>query len=127
MFNECADDSQKLDDIAKKNEAYLCSVKNTLSVSLVLLVGTILKLFTAVITFGIKLPTGIFIPSLTVGGLYGRLIGVVVKSSVSKYPKFALFGECLLSSSCVSPAIYAVTGAAAVSITSTCCEFLIGM
>jgi len=127
LFNECADDSQKLDDIAKKNEAYLCSVKNTLSVSLVLLVGTILKLFTAVITFGIKLPTGIFIPSLTVGGLYGRLIGVVVKSSVSKYPKFALFGECLLSSSCVSPAIYAVTGAAAVSITSTCCEFLIGM
>ncbi|GJD06560.1 H(+)/Cl(-) exchange transporter 3 [Galdieria sulphuraria] len=113
LFNECSDDSQELDDIAKKNEAYLCSVKNSKQVALALLVGTFLKLFTAVITFGIKLPTGIFIPSLTVGGLCGRLIGVLVKGSVTKYPKFPLFRECLLSTSCVSPAIYAVTGAAA--------------
>lgn len=115
LFNECADPNQELDDIAKKNEAYLCSLKNSNDVALVLLVGTFLKLFTAAITFGIKLPTGIFIPSLTTGGLFGRLIGVLVKDAVTRYPKFPLFRECLLSSSCVSPAIYAVTGAAAVS------------
>eukprot|EP00871_Galdieria_phlegrea_P003079 jgi/Galph1/3772/GphlegSOOS_G2403.1 len=113
LFNECSKEYQQLDDVAKKNEAFLCSSGRVNIVIGTLIMGTILKLFTAIITFGIKLPTGLFIPSLTIGGLYGRLIGILVKYMVSKYPSFPLFQECLLSSSCVSPAIYAVTGAAA--------------
>jgi len=40
-----------------------------------LIYGTLIKLFLTIITFGIKVPSGIIIPALDAGAFFGRLVG----------------------------------------------------
>lgn len=42
-----------------------------------LIYGTVIKLMLTIITFGCKVPSGIIIPALDAGALFGRLIGQV--------------------------------------------------
>lgn len=42
--------------------------------------GTLIKLFLTTITFGIKVPSGIIIPSLDAGAMFGRLIALALNS-----------------------------------------------
>ena len=58
-----------------------------------LVYGTVVKLVLTIITFGIKVPSGIIIPALDAGSLFGRLIGQWITS--------------------ISPGIFAMVGAAA--------------
>ncbi|KAI7552583.1 CLC voltage-gated chloride channel [Hortaea werneckii] len=58
-----------------------------------LIYGTLTKLILTIITFGIKVPSGIIIPSLDAGALFGRLIGQWIGT--------------------ISPGIFAMVGAAA--------------
>ncbi|KAH7330307.1 chloride channel-like protein 3 [Rhexocercosporidium sp. MPI-PUGE-AT-0058] len=55
--------------------------------------GTTVKLFLTIVTFGCKVPSGIIIPALDAGALFGRLIGQVIPTS--------------------SPGLFAMVGAAA--------------
>jgi chloride channel 3/4/5 len=55
--------------------------------------GTLTKLVLTIISFGVKVPSGIIIPSLDAGAFFGRLVGQLVPS--------------------ISPGIFAMTGAAA--------------
>lgn len=55
--------------------------------------GTLIKLLLTIITFGIKVPSGVIIPALDGGAFFGRLIGQTVTS--------------------ISPGIFAMVGAAA--------------
>lgn len=72
-------------------------------------------------SFGIKLPAGIFIPTLAVGALFGRISGLVVEYAYSQHSESALFGFCRSSGplpapfgqACVLPGIWAMVGAAA--------------
>jgi len=56
--------------------------------------GTLTKLVLTIITFGIKVPSGVIIPALDGGALFGRLIGQILSTSIS-------------------PGIFAMVGAAA--------------
>lgn len=60
-----------------------------------LLYGTLGQLFSTTITFGVKVPAGIIVPSLCGGALFGRLVG-----------QWAGMGE-------ISPGIFAMVGAGA--------------
>jgi chloride channel 3/4/5 len=62
-----------------------------------LIYGTLTKLVLTIITFGIKVPSGVIIPALDAGALFGRLIGAA----------------CIPSGTGVSPGIFAMVGAAA--------------
>ena len=55
--------------------------------------GTLTKLVLTIVTFGIKVPSGVIIPALDAGALFGRLVGQAISSS--------------------SPGIFAMVGAAA--------------
>ncbi|KAG8863296.1 hypothetical protein FRB96_008787 [Tulasnella sp. 330] len=66
-----------------------------------------------VVTFGIKLPAGIFIPSLGVGACMGRIVGIGMQSLQWRHPQWAMFGACNGNEDCVVPGIYAMVGAAA--------------
>lgn len=67
-----------------------------------------------VITFGIKLPAGIFIPSLAVGACFGRIVGLAVQYVQWTRPDLSFFSWCSASqSACIVPGIYAMVGAAA--------------
>jgi chloride channel 3/4/5 len=58
-----------------------------------LIYGTLAKLVLTIITFGIKVPSGVIIPALDAGALFGRLLGQYVGG--------------------ISPGIFAMVGAAA--------------
>lgn len=67
--------------------------------------------------FGIKLPAGIFIPTLACGALVGRIAALLVEFWHSRSPELAIFDGCLVDApfgqACVIPGIWAMIGASA--------------
>ena len=79
-------------------------------------IGFVIKALLTIITFGIKMPSGIYVPSMVVGGLMGRIVGHLVQALVLKYPEAAIFEGCgaiPYKASCVAPGVYALIGAGA--------------
>ncbi|XP_048005014.1 H(+)/Cl(-) exchange transporter 5 isoform X1 [Leguminivora glycinivorella] len=80
-----------------------------------LFLALVVKLVMTVFTFGIKVPCGLFIPSLALGAIAGRIVGIGVEYLAYKYSKIWLFsGECSTGDDCITPGLYAMVGAAAV-------------
>jgi chloride channel 3/4/5 len=82
----------------------------------VLLVAFIIKACLTVVTFGIKVPAGIYVPSMVVGGLAGRMVGHLVQLFALRFADAGLFGHCDPSGppgSCVVPGVYAMVAAGA--------------
>ncbi|KAI6778824.1 H(+)/Cl(-) exchange transporter-like protein [Emericellopsis cladophorae] len=71
-----------------KEELGLCpsSVEDIPDILVTLLVAFLIKGFLTTITFGIKVPSGIYVPSMVTGGLLGRMIGHLVQWAVLKTP-----------------------------------------
>ncbi|KAL8834832.1 MAG: hypothetical protein Q9170_003574 [Blastenia crenularia] len=79
-------------------------------------VGFIIKSFLTTITFGIKVPAGIYVPSMVVGGFLGRFVGHVVQYLTITYPDASIWGGCAADGgfeSCVTPGVYALVAAGA--------------
>ncbi|XP_059468590.1 H(+)/Cl(-) exchange transporter 4 isoform X2 [Neocloeon triangulifer] len=75
----------------------------------------IFKLVGTVFTFGIKVPCGLFIPSLCLGAIVGRFVGIAMEQLAYNYPHIWVFsGECSTGDNCITPGLYAMVGAAAV-------------
>ncbi|KZO95441.1 hypothetical protein CALVIDRAFT_516238 [Calocera viscosa TUFC12733] len=66
-----------------------------------------------IITFGIKVPAGIFIPTLGVGACFGRIVGLALQSLQTQRPDLAIFSFCKPDEDCIIPGVYAMIGAAA--------------
>ena len=76
----------------------------------------LVKAFLTTITFGIKVPAGIYVPSMVVGGLMGRTVGHITQLTVLKYPDFFLWSSCPSHEgmeACVVPGVYALVTAGA--------------
>ncbi|KAF2086452.1 putative voltage-gated chloride channel [Saccharata proteae CBS 121410] len=81
-----------------------------------LFVAFCIKAILTVVTFGIKVPAGIYVPSMVVGGLLGRMVGHIVQYLALNYSHTGLFGTCSSTASpesCVVPGIYAMVAAGA--------------
>jgi chloride channel 3/4/5 len=65
-------------------------------------------------TFGSKVPCGIFVPTMYIGGLVGRAVGIWMKGVQATFPGSYLFSECQTGTACVVPGIYAIVGSLAV-------------
>ena len=95
----------------------LCPTREHIpSVIKVLLVAFVIKALLTVVTFGIKVPAGIYVPSMVVGGLAGRIIGHSVQLFALHFHDSGLFGSCDPSGppgSCVVPGVYAMVAAGA--------------
>ncbi|KAI9841055.1 MAG: hypothetical protein M1837_001026 [Sclerophora amabilis] len=81
-----------------------------------LLAAFVIKSILTIIAFGIKVPAGIYVPSMVVGGLLGRIMGHFVQYLVFLYPESPLFGSCPKDAgieSCVVPGVYAMVAAGA--------------
>lgn len=106
-----------------------------------LVVAFVLKLALTVFTFGMKVPAGLFIPSLLLGAIMGRIVGIgkfmifilfyfetylynliiiyynflAVEQFAYSYPYVWFFtGECVTGNNLITPGLYAMVGAAAV-------------
>lgn len=76
----------------------------------------IIKSFLTTITFGIKVPAGIYVPSMVVGGFLGRFVGHIVQYLAFAYPDASIWGGCAADGgpeSCVTPGVYALIAAGA--------------
>ena len=66
-----------------------------------------------VFTFDIKVPAGLFIPTMAFGAIYGRMIGTLVDSLVVQMDLSYFKETCEDVEKCVTPGLYAMVGAAA--------------
>ena len=105
LFAECVDITDDQLDLCKEG------IANTGVVTLLIL-AAILGFLLASVTFGLQIPAGIILPSMAIGALYGRAIGLVVKVWQEAHPKFFIFGACEPDIPCITPGTYAIVGAA---------------
>ncbi|TEB30350.1 voltage-gated chloride channel [Coprinellus micaceus] len=91
----------------------LCQTERQWQIVNSLLLATIIRSGFAVITYGCKVPGGIFIPSMAVGATFGRMLGIMVKAMYTAYPTSGIFKVCAPDIPCITPGTYAFLGAAA--------------
>ncbi|KAG4442420.1 hypothetical protein IFR05_002122 [Cadophora sp. M221] len=106
LFAEC---SKVVDD-----QFGLCKTGSaTVGTIFLLVFAAILGFFLASITFGMQIPAGIILPSMAVGALFGRAVGIIMEIWVYSHPNFFPFSSCEPDVLCVTPGTYAIIGAAA--------------
>jgi H+/Cl- antiporter ClcA len=64
------------------------------------------------VTFGLKLPAGVFLPTMAIGACFGRAVGLIMARWQRSYPGLRMFASCPADGPCISPPVYAVIGAA---------------
>ncbi|KAL9942502.1 hypothetical protein ACHAO5_007881 [Verticillium nonalfalfae] len=106
LFVECGKHSEDKIGLCKTGAASASTI-------VLLLFAAILGFLLAAITFGLQLPAGIILPSMAIGALTGRAVGIIMEIWVKNHPKFFAFGSCAPDIPCITPATYAVVGAAA--------------
>ncbi|XP_044718116.1 voltage gated chloride channel domain-containing protein [Hirsutella rhossiliensis] len=107
LFADCA---RVLDD-----QVGLCKTGAASASTIVLLIlAAVLGFLLATITFGLQIPAGIILPSMAIGALTGRAVGIVMEIWVASHPGFIVFASsCAPDTPCVTPGTYAIVGAAA--------------
>ncbi|KAJ6625582.1 chloride channel [Mycena sp. CBHHK59/15] len=78
-----------------------------------ILVAMVVKGALTIVTFGIKVPAGIFIPTLGVGACAGRVLGIGMQWMQVRHPDSQMFRACRGDMDCIIPGLYAMVGAAA--------------
>uniref|UniRef100_A0A9J8DH51 Chloride channel protein n=1 Tax=Cyprinus carpio carpio TaxID=630221 RepID=A0A9J8DH51_CYPCA len=74
----------------------------------------IFKIIMTIFTFGLKVPSGLFIPSMAIGAIAGRIVGIAVEQLAYYHHDWFLFREwCEVGADCITPGLYAMVGAAA--------------
>lgn len=90
----------------------LCNLDNWTQSVLLLLSACGLGFLLASYSFGVALPAGIIIPSMCIGALFGRAVGILMAAWHETNREFFLFASCPAEGTCVTPGVYAVVGAA---------------
>jgi len=105
LFAECVDITD--------DQLGLCreGIANTGVVTLLIL-AAVLGFLLASVTFGLQIPAGIILPSMAIGALYGRAVGLIFKVWQEAHPNFFIFGACEPDIPCITPGTYAIVGAA---------------
>lgn len=78
-----------------------------------LMFATVARMGLTIITYGCKVPAGIFVPSMAAGAMFGRAIGILVDYIYKLHPESFLFSACSENERCIIPGTYAFLGAAA--------------
>jgi len=78
-----------------------------------LIIATVIRIFFVIISYGCKVPAGIFVPSMAIGATFGRMVGIIVQSLYDADPTNPFFSACQPDVPCITPGTYAFLGAAA--------------
>ncbi|KNZ57872.1 uncharacterized protein VP01_2051g2 [Puccinia sorghi] len=117
MLKEC-----KLTGLSDPTSSSICGgcisdPKDTAQLIFSIGIAVVLKFLITAVTFGIKCPAGIFVPSLCIGAMMGRILGYGVEYAYFIHPELPVFQFCDPSrpfgQSCVLPGVWAMVGAAA--------------
>lgn len=91
----------------------LCDRDNRWRMVFTLLLATVLRIFLVIISYGCKVPAGIFVPSMAIGASFGRMVGIMVQALHERFPEAAFFAACDAEGPCITPGTYAFLGAGA--------------
>jgi chloride channel 3/4/5 len=91
----------------------LCDADKRFMNILSLLLATVLRTLLVIISYGCKVPAGIFVPSMAIGASFGRTVGIIVQAIHEASPQSAFFAACKPDEPCITPGTYAFLGAAA--------------
>ena len=75
--------------------------------------ATVMRTFLVIISYGCKVPAGIFVPSMAIGASFGRMVGILVQALHEKFPHARFFRACEPDVPCITPGTYAFLGAGA--------------
>jgi len=56
--------------------------------------ATIIRTCLVIISYGCKVPAGIFVPSMAIGASFGRMLGILVEALHESHPKSRFFASC---------------------------------
>ncbi|MCJ1472328.1 glycerol ethanol, ferric requiring protein [Lambiella insularis] len=73
----------------------------------------VMRTFLVIISYGCKVPAGIFVPSMAIGASFGRMVGVLVQALHETFPQSRFFAACEPDVPCITPGTYAFLGAGA--------------
>ncbi|KAG0767994.1 hypothetical protein G6F57_003515 [Rhizopus arrhizus] len=110
LFSECS---------STDDNGGLCARTMAEIPQLIYLLATtlVIKMALTVITFGCPVPGGIFLPSLIIGAVTGRIIGLIMQYMTVSYPSAWPFTACAEDfasrGECIIPGVYAIVGGAA--------------
>ncbi|KAK7749027.1 glycerol ethanol, ferric requiring protein [Cytospora paraplurivora] len=91
----------------------LCDAPNRLWNIMSLFSAAIIRIAFVIISYGCKVPAGIFVPSMAVGASFGRAVGIIVQALHDANPNSSYFAACEPDVPCITPGTYAFLGAAA--------------
>ena len=72
-----------------------------------------MRTFLVIISYGCKVPAGIFVPSMAIGASFGRMVGILVQALHDSFPNSRFFSACQPDVPCITPGTYAFLGAGA--------------
>lgn len=78
-----------------------------------LFLATFIRIFLVIISYGCKVPAGIFVPSMAIGASFGRMVGILVQAIHEANPNSSYFAACKPDVPCITPGTYAFLGAGA--------------
>ena len=107
LFSEC-----KNSNPATYEE--LCNHENGREILTFLMLSAVIKILLTIVSFGNPVPGGIFVPSLVIGALIGRAVGFALQLLENEVGDIGVFYVCRSATSCITPGIYAIVGAASV-------------
>ena len=105
--------SELLDDISTCHTDLHPSASTRWNIVLSLALATALRIFLVIISYGCKVPAGIFVPSMAIGASFGRMVGIIVQAIHEANPNSPFFSTCKPDVPCITPGTYAFLGAAA--------------
>lgn len=106
LFAECANLTDDQLGICKSGAA-------NAGVIVLLIEASAVGFLLASITFGLQIPAGIILPSMAIGALYGRAVGIIVQVWQGNHSNALIFATCEPDIPCITPGTYAIIGAAA--------------
>ncbi|KAK6543851.1 hypothetical protein TWF694_000578 [Orbilia ellipsospora] len=104
LFQECKATNDDILDI--------CQDGKTAGPVSLLLLASLVGMALAAFTFGLQIPAGILLPSMAIGALYGRAIGMVIQVWHRNNPTAWMLSSCEPDVECITPGVYAIVGAA---------------
>ncbi|KAJ1668227.1 hypothetical protein IW140_000469 [Coemansia sp. RSA 1813] len=119
LFQECPvrDPHGPYNSDSDDIEELLCVSGNQLSEYMPLLsmlaFALVNRAFFAATTFGAKIPSGLVLPSMSTGAIFGRIVGSYMEYLTRANAGHSIFAQCPADSRCVIPGIYALVGAGA--------------
>ncbi|KAK7203145.1 chloride channel [Myxozyma melibiosi] len=109
LFRECiGSDGGEVEDYHG-----LCSADNRKRMALELAYAVVVRSLLVIVSYGLKVPAGIFVPSMAIGAYFGRMVGIGVEALYAAHPTSAFFSVCNGEEQCITPGTYAFLGAAA--------------